>query len=158
MTIRFGLIGFGAWGQCHAAAIAQTDGAELVAIAARTDKTCQAAREAYPQAEVFSDYRKLLDRDDLDIVDVVLPTHLHHEVASAPISVGTPARRESARETSSSPSAGSVISIRWIISTRGFASKFRSGSSWKYAFFDKFVCLKRAAFLKRATSRIKNTS
>lgn len=87
-NVRFGLIGFGAWGQCHAAAIAQTDGAELVAISARSDKTCQVAREAYPQVEVFSDYRKLLECDDLDIIDVVLPTHLHHEVASAVLASG----------------------------------------------------------------------
>jgi len=86
--VRFGLIGFGAWGQCHAGAIAKTPGAELAAIAARSEKTCQSAREAYPQAEVFCDYRQLLQRDDLDVVDVVLPTYLHHEVASAALAAG----------------------------------------------------------------------
>ncbi len=86
--VRFGLIGFGAWGQCHADAIAKTQGAKLVAIAARSEKTCQTARETYPQAEVFSDYRQLLERDDIDIVDIVLPTHLHHETASAALSAG----------------------------------------------------------------------
>ncbi|MGH9161324.1 MAG: Gfo/Idh/MocA family protein, partial [Vicinamibacteraceae bacterium] len=84
--VRFGLIGFGAWGRCHAEAIANTGGAELVAIAGRSDASCNAAREAHPGVTVVSDYRDLLARQDIEIVAVVLPTHLHHEVASAALS------------------------------------------------------------------------
>ncbi len=81
--VRFGLIGFGAWGRCHAEAVARTEGAELVAISARSEETCSTAREAFPSAAVFSDYRALLDREDIDVVSVVLPSDLHYEVASA---------------------------------------------------------------------------
>jgi len=87
-TVRFGLIGFGAWGQCHAGAIDKTAGAEIAAICARSETSCQAAREAYPEAEVFSDYRRLLEQEDLDVIDIVLPSHLHHEVASAALASG----------------------------------------------------------------------
>jgi myo-inositol 2-dehydrogenase/D-chiro-inositol 1-dehydrogenase len=86
--IRFGLIGFGAWGQFHARAITKTAGAELVAIAAKSEATCRLARETFPQADVHADYRGLLKRSDLDAVDIVLPSHLHHEVASAVLSSG----------------------------------------------------------------------
>lgn len=86
--VRFGLIGFGAWGQCHANAINKTQSAELVAIAARSDESCHSARELYPQAKVFSNYRQMLERDDIDIVDIVLPNFLHHEAASAALSAG----------------------------------------------------------------------
>ena len=86
--VRFGLIGFGAWGQCHAAAIAKTSGAELAAIAARSEETCAAARAAYPKAKVFSDYRQLVACDELDVVDIVLPSRLHHSVGSAVLSAG----------------------------------------------------------------------
>lgn len=86
--VRFGLVGFGAWGRCHADAIAKSRGAELVAVAARSSESCDAAREAYPGAEVFSNYRELLQRADVDVVDVVLPSHLHHEVGSAVLSAG----------------------------------------------------------------------
>ena len=82
-TIRFGLIGYGAWGTCHAGAVVKTDGAVLTAIAGRSDASCRAAREAHPQAVVCSDYRELLAREDLDAVIVVLPNDLHHEVGSA---------------------------------------------------------------------------
>lgn len=87
-AVRFGLVGFGAWGQHHANAIAKTEGAELVAIAARSDDSVQAARQAYPNAEVTGDYRQLASRSDLEIVDVVVPSHLHHDVATAVLSSG----------------------------------------------------------------------
>jgi myo-inositol 2-dehydrogenase/D-chiro-inositol 1-dehydrogenase len=87
-SIRFGLIGFGAWGQHHANSISKTAGAELVAIAARSEDSVAAAKEAHPQAEVFNDYRQLLERDDIDCVDVVVPSHLHHEIGMAVLNAG----------------------------------------------------------------------
>ena len=85
---RFGLIGFGAWGKFHADAIEKTAGAELVAIAATSDASCAAARDAYPNAAVYDDFRKLVERNDIDVVDVVVPSHLHHEIASAVLASG----------------------------------------------------------------------
>ena len=86
--LQFGLIGFGAWGRCHAAAIAKTAGAELAAIAAPSESSRAAAREAFPDAQVFGDHRELLARDDIEIVDIVVPSNLHHEIASAALSAG----------------------------------------------------------------------
>src|SRR3954471_2120070 len=91
MTTRalgFGLIGFGAWGRFHADAIVKTAGAELKSIAARSDTSRRAAEEAFPQAKAYSDYRELLARDDIDVVDIVVPSHLHHEIASAALRAG----------------------------------------------------------------------
>ncbi len=65
-----------------------TDGAELVAIAARSESSVDAAKQAYPGADVYSDFRQLVERDDLDFVDVVVPSHLHHEVATAVLRSG----------------------------------------------------------------------
>ena len=86
--LRFGLVGFGAWGRCHAEAIAKTRGARLVAIAEQSDQTQAAARQTYPEAQVVGDYRELVGRDDLDVIDIVLPSHVHHEVASAVLASG----------------------------------------------------------------------
>jgi myo-inositol 2-dehydrogenase/D-chiro-inositol 1-dehydrogenase len=86
--IKFGLIGFGAWGKFHADAIAKTSGAALTAIAVASEASCAAAREAYPNASVYADYRELVHREDLDVVDVVVPSYLHHEVASAVLEAG----------------------------------------------------------------------
>lgn len=87
-TTRFGLVGFGAWGGLHAQSIAKTEGAALAAIAVHSEASQARAREAYPGATVYADYRDLLKRDDIDVIDIVLPSHLHHEVARAALSAG----------------------------------------------------------------------
>jgi myo-inositol 2-dehydrogenase/D-chiro-inositol 1-dehydrogenase len=87
-AVRFGLIGYGAWGSHHARAIAQTDGAGLLAIAARSAESRTAAQAAHPHATTYADYRELLARDDLDVVDVVLPSDLHLEVGQAVLASG----------------------------------------------------------------------
>lgn len=87
-NVRAGLVGFGAWGQHHANAIQVTEGVDLVAIAARSDSSTAAAREAYPDANVYSDFNELIARDDLDFVDVVVPSHLHYSVATAVLGSG----------------------------------------------------------------------
>jgi myo-inositol 2-dehydrogenase/D-chiro-inositol 1-dehydrogenase len=88
MPVTFGLIGFGAWGRCHAAAIEKTDGAALSAIAGRSPDSQAAARDAYPTVAVLGDYRELLARDEIDVIDIVLPSHLHYEVANAALEAG----------------------------------------------------------------------
>jgi len=57
-TVRFGLVGFGAWGQFHAKCIAGADGAELAAIAVRSAESQAKAKAAYPNANavVVGDY------------------------------------------------------------------------------------------------------
>lgn len=87
-AVRFGLVGFGAWGAHHARAIRETEDAELVAIAARSPESQAAAREAQSGVEVVGDYHALLQRDDIDVIDVVVPTYLHHEIACAALRAG----------------------------------------------------------------------
>jgi len=86
--VRFGLVGFGAWGQHHANAITVTEGAELVAISARSEASVAAAKEKYPHAHVYNDFAEMVTRDDLDVVDVVVPSYLHHQVASSVLNAG----------------------------------------------------------------------
>src|ERR1700742_3407038 len=87
-AVRFGLIGFGAWGRCHASAIAKTKDVELAAINAPSEASRAAARESFPNAQVFGDYRELLARPDIELVDIVVPSNLHHEIASASLKAG----------------------------------------------------------------------
>ena len=86
--VRFGVIGYGAWGQHHAASIAKMEGAQFVAIAEPAEESRKAARQAHPEAAVVGDYRELVQRNDLDVVDVIVPNRLHHEVAMAVLSSG----------------------------------------------------------------------
>ncbi|MEY4187391.1 MAG: 1,5-anhydro-D-fructose reductase [Planctomycetota bacterium] len=81
--VRFGLVGFGAWGTHHARAIQETPGAELAMIAANSTQSLTAAASAYPHIPVTGDYTQLLANPDIDVVDIVVPTHLHTEIACA---------------------------------------------------------------------------
>jgi myo-inositol 2-dehydrogenase/D-chiro-inositol 1-dehydrogenase len=86
--LRFGLIGFGAWGQHHARAIAECPLAELAAIAVPSPASQAEARKRHPTAEVFSEARQLLARPDIEVVDVVLPTHLHFSIGAEVLRAG----------------------------------------------------------------------
>ncbi len=52
---------------------------EVVAIASRTKTGAEAAAKEFDIPEVVDDYRRLLDRKDIDAVDLCVPTDLHHE-------------------------------------------------------------------------------
>lgn len=80
--VRFGLVGFGAWGQLHAQSIHGNPEAELVAITVPSESSRQAAAEAFPSAVIFSDHREMLARTELDIVDVVTPSYTHLQIAA----------------------------------------------------------------------------
>ena len=86
--VRYGLVGYGLFGAHHAAAIVAAPSAELAAVAVKSEASQAAAREAHPGVEVCGDYRELLDRDDIDIIDVTVPNVLHHEVAVAALEAG----------------------------------------------------------------------
>ena len=83
-----GLIGYGAWGSHHARCIADGPRSALSAIAERLETNRAEAQAAHPQAAVTADYRQLLRRSDIQAVDVVVPSHLHHEVGRAVLEAG----------------------------------------------------------------------
>lgn len=86
--MRFGLIGFGAWGKLHAEAIRKAPGATLAAIACQSDASAAAARAAYPDARIHRNWRDLVADPALDAIDIVVPNHLHAEVAIAALEAG----------------------------------------------------------------------
>jgi myo-inositol 2-dehydrogenase/D-chiro-inositol 1-dehydrogenase len=80
VPVRFALVGYGAWGSHHARAIVEAPGAELVAIAARSAEARAAASTAHPGVDLVADYRDLLARPDVEVVDVVVPTDQHRAI------------------------------------------------------------------------------
>src|SRR5665213_2349950 len=88
LSTRVALAGFGAWGQMHARAIAAIDGAEVVAVLARSQTARAAAAELLPAARVYQDYAALLADQSVEIVSVVLPNHAHADAAIAALDAG----------------------------------------------------------------------
>lgn len=87
-TVRFGLIGFGAWGQHHAQSIVGTPGATLAGIAAPSEASRAAAAAAHPGVPVFADHRALLAAVKPDLVDIVTPSHTHLEITRDALAAG----------------------------------------------------------------------
>lgn len=86
--VRFGLVGFGAWGQFHAQSIAGNPDAELTAITAPSTASREAAAKAYPRARIFGDHREMLAATKLDLVDVVTPSSTHLDIAVDALNAG----------------------------------------------------------------------
>jgi myo-inositol 2-dehydrogenase/D-chiro-inositol 1-dehydrogenase len=86
--VRFGLVGYGAWGGHHARAISQIPEATLAAICARSEASRRQAQAEHPEARLYADYREMLALEPLDAVDVVLPSDQHFETARAVLESG----------------------------------------------------------------------
>ncbi|MCA9162522.1 MAG: Gfo/Idh/MocA family oxidoreductase [Planctomycetales bacterium] len=86
--VRFGLIGYGLFGKHHAAAIARASNARLAAIAVKSPSSQQTAAADHPSVDVMDDYRRLLDRSDIDAVSIVVPNRLHFQVARDALAAG----------------------------------------------------------------------
>jgi myo-inositol 2-dehydrogenase/D-chiro-inositol 1-dehydrogenase len=86
--MRFGLVGYGAFGRLHAQSIAKVADAALTAICARSDAAAAAAAGDFPGVTVHRDYRALAQDPSVDVVDVVTPNHTHAEIGVAALEAG----------------------------------------------------------------------
>jgi UDP-N-acetylglucosamine 3-dehydrogenase len=87
-TARVGLIGCGNIGAGgHLPAYAHSPEAELVAVCDAVEELVHAAAER-SGATAYTDYRRLLERKDINMVDICLPTYLHAQVAVAAAEAG----------------------------------------------------------------------
>jgi predicted dehydrogenase len=88
--LRVGIIGTGRISDLHALEYLQNERAEIIAVC---DTDVELARRrgsswGVPTNRVFSDYRELLELDEIDLVDILLPHHLHHPVTLAAARAG----------------------------------------------------------------------
>lgn len=86
--VRFGLVGYGAWGRHHAQAIAAHPEAELAAVVAPSEVSRGLAREHFPGVEVFATAQQMLETLAVEVVDVVAPNHVHFPIAEAALRAG----------------------------------------------------------------------
>lgn len=68
-------------------AIESTPGYELVAVASRTKEKANSFADKFG-CEAVAGYRNLIDRDDLDVIYIPLPTGLHEEWVIAALNAG----------------------------------------------------------------------
>ena len=86
-VFRFGLVGCGRVAPRHAQSITELPGAHLIAVADIVESRAQRFAKEY-QAEAYTDFRHLLDRKDIDIVNICVPSGLHAKIAIEAMEAG----------------------------------------------------------------------
>ena len=77
--VRVGLIGSGFISAIHADALKRCADAQIAAVASPSKGKAQAFAQKYEIAHHFTDYRRLLDLKDIDLVVLGIPNDLHCE-------------------------------------------------------------------------------
>ncbi len=86
--VRVGLIGSGFISQIHAEALKRVAGAELCAVASPTPGNAQALAQKYAIPHAMTDYRRLLEMDEIDLVVIGVPNDLHCQITLDAAAVG----------------------------------------------------------------------
>jgi predicted dehydrogenase len=88
--LRIGMIGYGFMGRAHSNAYRKVNNffnldyhPVLQAICARSADKARAFADQWGYASVETDWRKLVERKDIDAIDICVPNNLHKEIALA---------------------------------------------------------------------------
>lgn len=94
-TIRIAMIGYQFMGKAHSHAYRDLpfyfDNAlkpELKVISGRNESAVKEAKVKMGWQEYDTDWKKVIDRDDIDVIDIVTPNHTHAEIAIAAAEAG----------------------------------------------------------------------
>lgn len=86
--IRIGIIGCGQISQQHMANYKELAGAEMVAFCDANRAAAEAASAKYGPGDVYTDFREVLAREDIQAVDVCLHNNLHMPITVAALRAG----------------------------------------------------------------------
>jgi predicted dehydrogenase len=86
--IKIGCIGVGQIGKHHLDNYSKIKDAEVVAVADVDEAELQRVADLYKVPHAYADFRELLQRDDIEAVDVCLHNNLHRRVTVAALEAG----------------------------------------------------------------------
>jgi predicted dehydrogenase len=86
--VRIGIVGVGQIGKSHLNRYSQIEPAEVVAIADIDEAEAARVSGLYSIPDVYTDFRELLARDDIEAVDVCLHNNFHMPVSVAALRAG----------------------------------------------------------------------
>ena len=88
-TVRIGVLGAGAWAlRAHLPGFDRDERCEVVALADPQVDLAQAAGEEFGIPTVAGDHLEVINRDDIDMIDVCTPSHTHFDLAWAALEAG----------------------------------------------------------------------
>jgi len=93
--LNIGMIGYGFMGRAHSNAYAKVSHffdlpyePVLKAVCARSKDKAEAFAEQWGYESVETDWRTLVERKDIDCIDICVPNNLHHDIAIAAAAAG----------------------------------------------------------------------
>ncbi|MFJ6536513.1 Gfo/Idh/MocA family protein [Paenarthrobacter sp. NPDC091711] len=93
--LRVGMVGYAFMGAAHSHAWRTAPrffdlplAPELTAVAGRNEEGVRAAAGKYGWASIETDWRRLIERDDIDLIDICTPGNTHAEIAIAALEAG----------------------------------------------------------------------
>jgi predicted dehydrogenase len=86
--VRIGMIGVGQIGKYHLNNYSKIPDAQIVAVADVNEAEARRVAELYNIPNVYTDFRELLKRDDIQAVDVALHNNLHMPMTVASLEAG----------------------------------------------------------------------
>jgi predicted dehydrogenase len=93
--LRIGMVGYGFMGRAHSNAYNRVNNffdldykPVLQAVAARDKEKAQKFADMWGYSSVETDWRKLVERKDIDAIDICTPNNLHHDIAIAAAEAG----------------------------------------------------------------------
>ena len=94
-TLRIGLVGYGFMGRTHTNGYKRANDffdleyrPVLKAICGRNQENAQAFAQQWGYESVEADWQKLVERDDIDVIDICTPNNTHHDIAIAAAKAG----------------------------------------------------------------------
>jgi len=131
--LRVGMVGYAFMGAAHSHAwrtaprffdLPRTP--ELTAVAGRNPDGVKAAAEKYGWASTETDWRRLIERDDIDLIDICTPGNTHAEIAIAALEAGKHVLCEkplanSVEEAAKMTAVAEAAAERGVLSMCGFS-------------------------------------
>jgi myo-inositol 2-dehydrogenase/D-chiro-inositol 1-dehydrogenase len=81
-------VGYGAWGRIHASTIGRIAGLSLGGVVCGGDVSAQVAARELTGVPVHRKFDALLDDPAIELVDIVVPNHLHADMAMEALEAG----------------------------------------------------------------------
>ncbi|MBE6673769.1 MAG: Gfo/Idh/MocA family oxidoreductase [Ruminococcaceae bacterium] len=80
--LKFGMIGVGKICQgCHLPAYDKINDVEIVALCDINEERLKEVGKKYPNARLYSDYKEMINKEELDAVDICTPNNIHSQAA-----------------------------------------------------------------------------
>ena len=116
--LRIGMVGYGFMGRTHSNAFTQAPKffdlnrePVLTALCARNKDRADAFASQWGYGSVETDWRALIDRDDIDLIDIAAPNDVHHDIAIAAAQAGKMVMCEKPLGRSAAESAEMVAAV-----------------------------------------------